>query len=56
MATKRQRNIEQTFRATCDEFPDKSTEFCLQMTAERTGADYSQVVDSLAAIHAKDGA
>jgi hypothetical protein len=30
-----------------DEFDDKSTEFCIQMTADRAIVDYGRVVDAL---------
>lgn len=44
--------IAEAFHGAWDDFgDDKSTEFLLQMTADRCGVSYNRVVEALANIH-----
>jgi len=43
--------IAETFDDVNDSYPDRSTEFCIHMTADRCGVTYDRVVAALARVH-----
>ena len=48
MSRKHAKLIRKAFDLADAEFPDKSTEFIISITADRLGIDYMEVVDALA--------